>query len=68
MKVLYEDDKFDIGKYEGRVVKEVVQEDPRYIKDFNTNAALGRSYSISDIVIKQAHDSIRSKSSPKPRR
>jgi uncharacterized protein (DUF3820 family) len=68
MKVLYEDDKFPMGKYEGRVVKDVVTEDPRYVKDFNSNVNLGRRFSISDVVIAQAHESIRSKTVPKPRR
>lgn len=68
MKVLYEDDQFPMGKYEGRVVRDIIKEDPRYVKCFNGNEKLGRSFSISDEVIAQAHDSIRHISQPKPRR
>jgi len=46
MIILYEDDEMPIGKYEGYLIKEIVNIDPYYINKFNHN-----NYAISDEVI-----------------
>ena len=37
MKILYEDDKMPVGKYKGKIVSDVVNKYPEYIRKFNEN-------------------------------
>lgn len=52
MNVLYEEDKFPKGKYQGKTVKEVAEIDPAYLHWIQSS---GKNLAISDEVMENLH-------------
>lgn len=54
MNILYLDDTIPNGKHIGKLVADVVQEDPSYLKRNISHGKAGASFCFSDTVIKEA--------------